>query len=478
MYAKHDFLWKLALFILPGIVLLTGCGVVSGEADIPPSATVAASEPLRVPRPETARDVALAYIRTYHAGTGPSEGAFWFDETANAEGLVGSSTLIYRYEAWMVRVTFPVVLPEETIYTISVERHSPKFNWQGLVDAYGQVVETSFSVADPQPTAPAATATPLPTPTASPLPTATVTSIPTNTPIPSPSPTAIQDPCNAAEFLGDVTIQDGSTFLPGASFTKTWRLKNTGTCTWTSEYDLVFADGWLMSGNQTQGLSGQVKPGESVDISINLKAPNEPGDYQGLWMLRDAGGVLFGLGDNANKAFWVSIIVVDFEEGDYEYDFGLNYCEAIWQSENGRVSCPGFTNSEDGFVQLLASADLEHRRENEPTLWVHPNEERYGWLEGTYPRYKVGTGDHFLAWVGCLNGYDRCDLTFYLDVLRENGKVYRLAEWTETFDREVTKIDIDLVDLEGERVRFILGVKANTKNVTDAQGFWFVPRIE
>jgi hypothetical protein len=188
--------------------------------------------------------------------------------------------------------------------------------------------------------------------------------------------------------------------------------------------------------------------------------------------------VLFGLGDNANKPFWVSITVVDFDEGSYAFDFALNYCTATWRSETGRLPCPGFTGSVDGFVQLLSKAHLENRHEDEPTLWVHPSEERYGWIEGTFPSYKVKEGDHFMAWVGCLEGYGRCSLTFYLDYIGADGKVHQLGEWIETYDNNVTKVDLDLSDLAGKNVRFILGVEANTKNVDDAQGFWFVPRIQ
>ena len=94
--------------------------------------------------PESARDQALAYIRTYHPGTGPSKDVFWFEETLNPEGLVGSSTIIYRYESWVVMVTFPVVAPDSTIFSITVEHPSPTFSWQGMVAANGQVVETSY----------------------------------------------------------------------------------------------------------------------------------------------------------------------------------------------------------------------------------------------------------------------------------------------------------------------------------------------
>ena len=66
-------------------------------------------------------------------------------------------------------------------------------------------------------------------------PTPTATSVPTSTPTP--------EPCDLAAFVADITIQDGATLSPGNEFTKTWRLKNTGVCTWTTDYALVFIDG-------------------------------------------------------------------------------------------------------------------------------------------------------------------------------------------------------------------------------------------
>ena len=46
-----------------------------------------------------------------------------------------------------------------------------------------------------------------------------------------------------AQFVADVTVPDGTRYDPGATFTKTWRLKNIGTCTWTTSYTLVFDSG-------------------------------------------------------------------------------------------------------------------------------------------------------------------------------------------------------------------------------------------
>ncbi len=120
------------------------------------------------------------------------------------------------------------------------------------------------------------------------------------------TPTAANT-CNQATFVADVTVPDGSKMTPGKKFTKTWRLKNTGTCSWTTQYALVFASGAQMGGPTVQQLTQVVNPGETVDLSVELTAPNAAGAYRGYWKLRDANGNVFGL-SNGN-AFWVDIKV-------------------------------------------------------------------------------------------------------------------------------------------------------------------------
>jgi len=99
--------------------------------------------------------------------------------------------------------------------------------------------------------------------------------------------------CNIADFVDDVTIPDGTVLKPDESFTKTWRLKNIGTCSWTTSYAIVFSSGDSLGGPATQSLTGNVNPGQSVDIPVNLKAPGTPGSYRGYWKLRNGSGVTF-----------------------------------------------------------------------------------------------------------------------------------------------------------------------------------------
>ena len=137
-----------------------------------------------------------------------------------------------------------------------------------------------------------------------PLPSSTVTVPPTMARTSTPTPI----PCNAAWFVGDVTIPDGTVMASNQTFTKTWRLNNIGTCTWNSAYQLVFDHDNAMSGPASQPLTtGTVAPGGTLDVSVNLKAPLAVGSYKGFWRLRDPNGVLFGVG--SGEPFWVAIVV-------------------------------------------------------------------------------------------------------------------------------------------------------------------------
>ncbi len=141
---------------------------------------------------------------------------------------------------------------------------------------------------------------------------ATATAIPTNTLFPTQAATATKTPipCNRASFVKDVTIPDNTNIDAGATFTKTWRLKNNGSCTWTSGYVLLFDSGDQMGAPATASItSGSVAPGATVDISVDLTAPATPGTYQGNFKLRSPDNIVFGINADGQGPFWVKIVV-------------------------------------------------------------------------------------------------------------------------------------------------------------------------
>lgn len=134
---------------------------------------------------------------------------------------------------------------------------------------------------------------------------------PSDTPEPdTPTPSDTPIPCNLAKFVKDVTIPDGTKFEPGETFTKTWRLKNVGSCAWTSGFDIVFSGGDALDAPASVQLtSGTVNPGQNVNVSVDLTAPASVGTYRGNWQLRDPSDVLFGIENSTSGLFWVEIEV-------------------------------------------------------------------------------------------------------------------------------------------------------------------------
>lgn len=108
----------------------------------------------------------------------------------------------------------------------------------------------------------------------------------------------------------DVTIPDDTIMEPGQAFTKIWRLQNVGTCKWSQDYSVAFFSGERMAAQVSIPFKGDVQPGKSVDIAVDMVAPQDSGNFQGNWKLRNAANVLFGIGPNGSSPIWVRIQVV------------------------------------------------------------------------------------------------------------------------------------------------------------------------
>jgi hypothetical protein len=113
------------------------------------------------------------------------------------------------------------------------------------------------------------------------------TPTPGTTPLPSPTPCEPQ-----AALLQDVTIPPGTVLQAGQTFSKTWRVQNSGACPWNG-YQLVFIRGSLLGGKSPTRVR-ELAPGEVTDISVELSAPGYQGDYAGVWRLQTEKGSLFG----------------------------------------------------------------------------------------------------------------------------------------------------------------------------------------
>lgn len=148
-----------------------------------------------------------------------------------------------------------------------------------------QAVQTQTALAAP-------TMTPPPSPTVTPtfalLPTLPLNTQAVNTPV-----VATTAACNKLLYISDVTIPDNTAVNPGQTFTKTWRVQNSGSCAWAAGYKFSLVGGDAMGG-QTVTLTASVAPGSSYDISVPMTAPSKAGKLTGSWRMSDASGVYFG----------------------------------------------------------------------------------------------------------------------------------------------------------------------------------------
>ncbi len=187
----------------------------------------------------------------------------------------------------------------------------------------GPVVLAATFTQTPQIKSPSQTPTPSPSPSPTSTqaleatPTATLASSPTPTVEVQPSPTPPQetapsggsggqaDCVDKAAYYSDITIPDGTSFKQAVTFTKTWQIRNEGTCTWDG-YKLVYAGGDIMDGPPSNPMP-HVAPGEIANVSVELKSPPQGGEYTGLWEFENTGGQRFGVNSHGKDFIWVKI---------------------------------------------------------------------------------------------------------------------------------------------------------------------------
>lgn len=108
---------------------------------------------------------------------------------------------------------------------------------------------------------------------------------------------------NQALFVQHLNHAGGVTLSPGQSVVKGWRVLNSGTCSWSTEYDVVGNLGGAVAFPQ------RVLPGETVDLEVPLVAPQQAGAYVGRWVLQNEAGERFGIGITGTGALTAELLV-------------------------------------------------------------------------------------------------------------------------------------------------------------------------
>lgn len=104
---------------------------------------------------------------------------------------------------------------------------------------------------------------------------------------------ANQTGSDSAKFTGQETPNGDVVLGPNETFQKTWRVINNGSRSWTADYHLVLMQGDLL-GTLAENPVPLVYPGETVDLSLYITTPDQPGNYRSVWQLRNDKGEFFG----------------------------------------------------------------------------------------------------------------------------------------------------------------------------------------
>ena len=275
-----------------------------------------------------------------------------------------------------------------------------------------------------------------------------------------------------------MTYPDGTKVIGGTSFVKTWRLKNDGSCTWTTSYDLAFVDGDRMSAPSFVDFPKQVKPGESIDISVSMIAPGTPGKYTAHFMLVDQNGNRFGPKSDGKGTFWANIESI--RGTGVVFNFAAEACRANWVTNGSSdpLKCPGKTSDiSTGYVIAKANPIREGGgEENEPGLITRPDNTAGGFITGRFPEIAIQSGDKFKATVQCEGNMDDCDIYFTLKARAGSEPEVELGSWHEVYDEHWNPVEVNLSAFAGQKVTFYLIVR-NGSTASDNSGLWLNPII-
>ena len=268
----------------------------------------------------------------------------------------------------------------------------------------------------------------------------------------------------------------GAQVNTGTVIEKTWRIKNTGTCSWTSKYKIFLSSGEAMGSPTPLAWHwGTISSNKEVDVKVLMRVPDEPGTYTGDWKLMDAAGNKFGITiDNTEYALRVQIKAVSLATVTYEF---MDYArKAEWKNATSKISFGDKDDDSAGIAAFGYDIKLEDGLIYERVLGMYPQRINNGMIAGTFSAYKVKANDHFKAQIGfkwnCEDGRVKFVLK-YLSGTTENT----LKEWKAACNGELKSVDVALYSLRRKEVKFILVVLADGSPYND-KAIWVYPRIE
>ncbi|KAI3467590.1 hypothetical protein Pfo_024253 [Paulownia fortunei] len=124
----------------------------------------------------------------------------------------------------------------------------------------------------------------------------------------------------SSHFVFDLNVPDFTLFAPNITFSKKLRLCNNGVRAWPYKSKLV----WIGGDRLTDEISVEMEipvdglpVGKEIDVAVNFRSPEQPGDYISYWKMSLPTGETFA------QRIWIRIQVYDPLK--YSKELDLNY---------------------------------------------------------------------------------------------------------------------------------------------------------
>ena len=146
-------LYTLGLMLILSALVVTGCGPITAQPTAVPLPVVTklpivvplTSPPAIIPTVaveasdvQAARDAALTYISEHYGEQAPALSLSWTEEFTPGNPLCDLASYRYTAEDWVVSIPYRT---RPMVYQVVVTNQPTGFQWEGTVDASGQVTE-------------------------------------------------------------------------------------------------------------------------------------------------------------------------------------------------------------------------------------------------------------------------------------------------------------------------------------------------
>jgi hypothetical protein len=199
--------------------------------------------------------------------------------------------------------------------------------------------------------------------------------------------------------------------------------------------------------------------------------------------LRNSGGTLFGIGNNADQSFWVQIKSMastptpsPTSAYTLSYDFIARGPDASWKNGSANLAWGDPPEDSAGVAVNVVNFKMEDGKTYGSLLATYPQHINDGKIMGIYPAYTIQANDHLRTRIGFKASCGASSVKYQIKYL-EGASEVTIGEWLKNCDGTLTSLDVNLSALVGHNVQFELVVVAvGSPEVWST--LWVTPRIE